>query len=134
MNIKYSMMATVMAVLLVAGTAAAGSVSIGLGEMDRAEFEQLKQMVNGQYQAPSATVSTPMTNDIRVAEFNGRDVDAIRRAMETDPAEQAMTASASHGMVDIGTGAMSTREFCNLNNLVASQNVISNSGFEYLCP
>jgi hypothetical protein len=127
-------MATMVAALMLTGVAWAESVNIGMGTMDRAEFDQLKQMVNGHYHAATASVSTPVVDESRVAEFNVREVEAIRHAMHARPAEHNMIASASTGMVDIGTGTMSTSEFCNLNNLVASNQITPTGGFSYLCP
>jgi len=134
MKRTYIIMVTMVVALMLANVAWAESVNIGMGAMDRTEFDQLKQMVSGHYRAPSTSVSTPIVEDTRVAEFNYRDVEAIRYAMDRKTVEQNMTASASTGMVDIGTGAMSTSEFCNLNNLVASNQISPTGGFSYLCP
>ncbi len=110
----------------------AGSVDIGLGRMDQAEFETLRQMVSGNYQ-PSDSVTTEIRQDIRVAEFNQADVDDIRQAMATGDVQRDATESiANNGMVDIGTGEMATNEFCDLNKLVASNTVTNtNSGLSF---
>ena len=124
-----------MATMMVAGVAFAGSVDIGLGRMDQAEFETLKQMVSGDYQ-PSDSVTTEIQRDVRVAEFNQADVDDIRQVMVAGGVQRDVTESiANNGMVDIGTGAMATNEFCDLNKLVASNTVTGpNSGFNFICP
>jgi hypothetical protein len=125
-------MAAVMATMMMAGVAMAGSVDIGLGRMDQAEFDTLRQMVNGSYQ-PSDSVTTEIRQNIHVAEFNQTDVDDIRQAMAAGSIQRDVTESAANnGMVDIGTGSMATSEFCNLNNLVASNN--TNNGFTFICP
>ena len=124
-----------MATMMVTGVAFAGSVDIGLGRMDQAEFETLKQMVSGDYQ-PSDSVTTEIQRDVRVAEFNQADVDDIRQVMVAGGVQRDVTESiANNGMVDIGTGAMATNEFCDLNKLVASNTVTGpNSGFNFICP
>ena len=127
-------MAVIVATMMIAGVAMAGSVDIGLGRMDQAAFETLRQMVSGTYQ-PSDSVSTEIRQDIHVAEFNQADVDDIRQAMETGDVQRDATQSIANGMVDIGTGEMATNEFCDLNKLVASNTVTNtNSGLSYLCP
>ncbi len=132
---SFKIMAVILATMMTAGVAMAGSVDIGLGRMDQAEFETLRQMVSGNYQ-PSGTVTTEVQQDIRVAEFNQKDVDAIRQAMATGEVQRNATESiANNGMVDIGTGAMATNEFCDLNKLVASNTATkTNSGFTFICP
>ncbi|WP_372677878.1 hypothetical protein [Desulfosarcina sp.] len=132
---SFKIMAVILATMMTAGVAMAGSVDIGLGRMDQAEFETLRQMVSGNYQ-PSGTVTTEVQRDIRVAEFNQKDVDAIRQAMATGEVQRNATESiANNGMVDIGTGAMATNEFCDLNKLVASNTATkTNSGFTFICP
>ena len=55
--------------VMMAGAPMAGSVDIGLGRMDQAEFETLRQMVNGNYQ-PSDSVTTEIRQNIHVAELN----------------------------------------------------------------
>ena len=130
-----NIMAAVMATMMMAGVAMAGSVDIGLGRMDQAEFETLKQMVSGDYQ-PFDSVTTEIQRDVRVAEFNQTDVDDIRQAMAAGSIQRDVTESAANnGMVDIGTGAMATGEFCDLNKLVATNTVTGpNSGFDFICP
>ena len=130
-----NILAVMMAAVMMAGVAIAGSVDIGLGRMDQAEFETLRQMVSGDYQQ-SDSVTTEIREDTRVAEFNQADVDDIRQAMAAGDARQDITGSvADADMVDIGTGAMATDEFCDLNKLVASNTVTdSNSGFDFICP
>lgn len=130
-----NIMAAVVATMMVAGVAMAGSVDIGLGRMDQAEFDTLRQMVNGSYQ-PSDSVTTEIRQNIHVAEFNQTDVDDIRQAMAAGSIQRDATESlANNGMVDIGTGAMATGEFCDLNKLVATNTVTGpNSGFDFICP
>ena len=126
--------AVTVAMMVMAASAMAGSVDIGLGRMDQAEFDTLRQMVSGDYQ-PSASVSTIRPQDTRVAEFNQADVDDIRQTMAAGSVQKEATESvANNGMVDIGTGSMVTSEFCNLNKLVASNNTMPNSGFTFICP
>ena len=135
MKKSLNIMAVMMATMMMASVAMAGSVDIGLGRMDQAAFETLRQMVSGTYR-PSDSVTTEIRQDIRVAELNQADVDDIRQAMETGDVQRDATQSiASNGMVDIGTGEMATNEFCDLNKLVASNTVTNtNSGLSYLCP
>lgn len=121
--------AMTMAMVLVAGIAMAETVDIGTGRMDRAEFEALRQMVSGDYH-PTASISTPVPSDTKVAEFYQRDVDAIRQAMVAGSTE--ITPVSKNSMVDIGTGSMKTTEFCSLNKLVASNN--RDTGFAFICP
>mgnify|MGYP003573591802 FL=1 len=130
-----NIMAVVMATMMVAGVAMAGSVDIGLGRMDQAEFDTLRQMVNGNYQ-PSDSVTTEIRQNIHVAEFNQTDVDDIRQAMAAGSIPRDATESiANNEMVDIGTGEMATGEFCDLNKLVANNTVSGpNSGFNFICP
>ena len=134
MKRSFHIAAMTMTMVMMAGIAMADSVDIGLGRMDRAEFETLRKMVSGDYQ-PSASVSMEIPKETRVAEFNRSDVDSIRQAMTANTAERDSTASASNNdMVDIGTGSMATSEFCDLNKLVASNRTNPNSGFVFICP
>ena len=130
-----NIIAAVMATMMMAGVAMAGSVDIGLGRMDQAEFDTLRQMVNGSYQ-PSDSITTKIRPNIHVAEFNQTDVDDIRQGMTAGSIQRDATESvANNGMVDIGTGAMATGEFCDLNKLVATNTVTGpNSGFDFICP
>ncbi|MCB2145967.1 MAG: hypothetical protein KQI81_05785 [Deltaproteobacteria bacterium] len=132
---KFTYIAAVtIATMVMAAVAMAGSVDIGMGRMDQAEFDTLRQLVSGAYQ-PSASVSTVRPQDTRVAEFNQADVDAIRQTMAAGNAQKEATESvANNGMVDIGTGSMATSEFCNLNKLVARNNTMPNNGFTFICP
>lgn len=132
---SFKIMAVMMATMMMAGVAMAGNVDIGLGRMDQAEFEALRQMVSGDYQ-PSGSVTTPVRQDNRVAEFNQADVDEIRQAMASGGVQRDATESfAGRGMVDIGTGAMATGEFCDLNRVVANNTVThKDSGFAFICP
>ena len=123
-----------MATMMFAGVAMAGSVDIGLGRMDQAEFETLRQMVSGDYQAKD-TVSTTRPQVTYIAEFNQADVDEIRRVMAAGGVQwKASESVADNGMVDIGTGAMATGEFCDLNKLVASNITGQDRGFAFVCP
>jgi len=134
MKKSFYIMAVTMAAMMMAGVAMAGSVDIGLGRMDQSEFATLRQMVSGDYQ-PSASVTTEIPQNTRVAEFNQADVDDIRLAMASGDVQQHETESlANSNMVDIGTGAMATGEFCDLNKLVASNNSNPNRGFAFVCP
>jgi hypothetical protein len=129
---QYLLTAVVMVMAMTASVAVAGMVDIGLGTMDQAEFQVLQQMVNGSYQ-PSASPSTPVVEKHYVAEFDQRNVEAIRQAMTATPGE--MTDSvATNTMVDIGLGTMTTGEFCDLNKLVATNQATPSTGFTYICP
>ena len=132
---SFKIMAVMTATMMMAGVALAGGVDIGMGRMDQAEFETLRQMVSGSYQS-SDSVTTKVRQNIRVAEFNQTDVDEIRQVMASGGVQRDATESVSNnGTVDIGTGAMATNEFCDLNKLVASNTVTkTNSGFAFICP
>lgn len=136
---KHTFRITVMAiaVAMMAGIATAGSVDIGLGQMDRAEFETLKRMVSGDqpFSANSAQEQEKVAVK-NVAEFNWNDVQDIRQAMTADETPRNATVAASDtGPVDIGLGAMSTNEFCDLNKLVASNTGgQAAAGFQFICP
>ncbi|MEE4111324.1 MAG: hypothetical protein V2I40_00825 [Desulfobacteraceae bacterium] len=132
---SFKIMAVTMAAMMMAGAAMAGSVDIGLGRMDQAEFEALRQMVSGSYQSANS-VTTDVRQDVRIAEFNQTDVDEIRQVMASGDVQRDATGlMADNGMVDIGTGAMATTEFCDLSKLVASNTVAkTTSGFAFICP
>lgn len=125
-----SVMAMMMAMAMMAGVATADSVDIGLGRMDRAEFDALKQMVAGNYQPTDAT-PTERPSQIRVAEFDLSVVDEIRQGMSSSAGQQNVAAASQDGMVDVGLGSMTTNEFCDLNRLVASNT--ETWGFEFIC-
>jgi hypothetical protein len=122
---------------MLAGVATANSVDIGLGQMDRAEFETLKRMVSGDqaFSANSAREQEKVAVK-NVAEFNWNDVQDIRQAMTADETPRNATAAASDtGPVDIGLGTMSSNEFCDLNKLVASNTGgQAAAGFQFICP
>jgi len=122
-----------MALLMAAGIASADSVDIGLGQMDRAEFESLRQIMSGEHRS-SVAVKKDKPADIYVGELNWKDVEAIRHSMAFGGSGRSETAVASSGQVNIGLGAMPTTEFCDLNKLVASNNVNSTQGFGFVCP
>ena len=123
----------VIAMVMVAGTALAGSVDIGLGRMDQAEFESLKQVMSGDYQS-AASVTTERPQEIRVAEFDLSVVEDIRQGMAGGNPPNDAVASASDGnQVDVGLGSTSTNEFCDLNKLVAS-NTTQKDGLTFICP
>ena len=127
----YTIMAMVIAVTMTAGVAMADSVDIGLGRMDRAEFEALKQMVAGNYQSTESN-RTVTPAPIRVAEFDRSVVEEIRQGMAANTTERQDIAAASQdSLVDVGLGSMSTNEFCDLNKLVASNT--ETWGFEFIC-
>lgn len=134
---KYSLNIAVMAIALamLAGIATAGSVDIGLGQMDRAEFETLKQMVSGD-QPFSADRTQEKSAGVYVAEFDWSVVQDIRQPMSAGDRSRSATAAVSEpGTVDIGLGSMSTGEFCDLNKLVASNTSgRSAAGFQFICP
>jgi len=122
-----------MAAMVWAGTALADSVDIGLGEMDRTEFETLRQMVSGEYR-PSDVATREKAEDEYVAEFNWRDVEEIQQAMAGSVSRQNDAVASATGLVDIGLGSMSTTEFCDLNKLVASNSNSPGTGLSHLCP
>jgi len=131
-----------MALLMGTGIAWAGTVhvgmahtvNIGLGHMDQAEFEALRQMVSGEYQ-PTQTVVRKKAADVHVAEFNWSDVKDLRQAMAFGGDHHDETVAVSTGqLVEIGLGTMPTSEFCGLNNLVASNSGNPDRGFEFMCP
>ena len=126
-------MAAVMAAF--ASVSMADSVNIGLGSMDRAEWNALKQVMHGDRQV-STSVSISSDGDrIRVGEFSQSEVDAFRQAMTADASTINTTSvSVRSDMVDIGTGSMQTDEFCNLNKLVANNGRGAASGFAFICP
>lgn len=134
---KYSFMIVAMAiaVTMFAGNAAADAVDIGLGQMDRGEFQTLKRMVSGD-QPFIADRTREKAAGVYVAEFDWRDVQDIRRAMDAGEISRSPTAAVSEpGPVDIGLGSMSTGEFCDLNKMVASTaNGRSAAGFQFICP
>jgi len=134
---KYSIIFATMAiaVTMLAGIATAEPVDIGMGQMDRGEFEALKRMVSGD-QPFTADRAQEKDAGVYVAEFNWSDVQDIRQAMNTsNSSRNSMAAVSGNGPVDIGLGAMSTSEFCDLNKLVASNSAGQNpAGFQFICP
>jgi hypothetical protein len=133
---KFSIMIAAMtiAISISAGIATAETVDIGMGQMDRGEFEALKQMVSGD-QPFSADMAQEKNAGVYVAEFEWSDVQDIRQAMNTSGTlRNSMDAVSDTGPVDIGTGAMSAGEFCGLNNMVPSNTVGRNAaGFQFIC-
>lgn len=122
------------AIVMTVGVAMAETVDIGMGRMDRAEFERLQQMVSGEYQ-PVDSDTTDMHEKRHLAEFNEADVEALRQAMASDAARQeAVASTSSTGLVDIGTGSMPNSEFCDLNKLVANAAAGQTGGFGFVCP
>jgi hypothetical protein len=76
-----------------------------------------------------------MPREVRVAEFNWTDVQAIRQVMAASTVEQNnKPVLTTIDTVDIGTGSMSTSEFCDLNKLVANNSANLNAGFNFICP
>ena len=134
---KYSTIIATMAIAMtmLAGIATAESVDIGMGQMDRGEFETLKRMVSGD-QPFTADRTQEKDTGVYVAEFDWSDVQDIRQAMNTSKStHNSMAAVSDTGSVDIGLGAMSTDEFCDLNELVASNTGNqSAAGFRFICP
>ena len=123
----------VVAMVLAAGVVVAGDVDIGMGRMDRSEFETLKGVMGGGFQAFSAGSTAPVAAD-RVAEFSRSDVDAIAQVMAAGPsAKNTAVAEFKSPTVDIGTGSMSAGEFCGLSKLVASNRVNPSEGYASIC-
>ncbi len=126
-----TIMAMMIAMAMMTGVAMADSVDIGLGRMDRAEFDALKQMVAGNYQ-PTESISTKRPAQIRVAEFDLSVVEEIRQGMVTSSdGHQDVATASQENLVDVGLGSMTTSEFCDLNKLVASNT--ETWGFEFIC-
>jgi len=93
------------------------------GRMNQAEFDTLRQMVNGSYQ-PSDSVTTEIRQNIHVAGFNQTDVDDSRQAMAAGSIQRDATESvANNGMVDIGTGEMPMDDFIALKNMVEGTDI-----------
>lgn len=133
MNKHKYIMAITMALMMVTGTALADSVDIGLGTMDRAEFDSLRQMMSGDYQS-TAFVTSEQPQEVYVAEFDQSVVDDIRQGMTKSNSQEGVVASASEDtLVDVGLGSMPTNEFCDLNKLVAS-NTTQKDGLTFICP
>ena len=134
---KYSTIIAAMAIAMtmLAGIATAESVDIGMGQMDRGEFETLKRMVSCD-QPFTADRTQEKDTGVYVAEFDWSDVQDIRQAMNTSKStHNSMAAVSDTGSVDIGFGAMSTSEFCDLNKLVASNTRgRTAAGFQFICP
>ena len=134
---KRSLIMAVMAiaVAMLTGIATADTVDIGLGEMDRAEFETLKRMVSGD-QPFSANSTLEKAAGENVAELDRRVVQDIRQAMSAgENSRHAAAAVSDTGPVDIGLGSMSAGEFCDLNKLVASNTGgQAVAGFQFICP
>lgn len=121
------------AMVLAAGVVVAGDVDIGMGRMDRSEFEALKGVMGGEFNAFSSGSPVPASAN-RVAEFNQSDVDAIGQVMASTFSEWNVAVSESKSQtVDIGTGSMSTGEFCGLSKLVASNRVNPSEGYASIC-
>jgi len=135
MKSSFMIAAMTITITIFAGIAAAGSVDIGMGQMDRSEFEALKMIVSGD-QAFTAHGNHKKAAGVTVAEFEWSDVQGIREAMNTsESSHNSMAAVSDTGPVDIGTGAMSTSEFCDLNKLVASNTGgLTAAGFQFVCP
>lgn len=133
MKKSFYIIAMTMAIMVVAGTAMADSVDIGLGRMDQAEFEALKQTVGRDFQVDTF-VTAAKPRQTHVAEFDLSVVEDIRQGMATGNVQNDAMASASEKkIVDVGLGSMPTREFCDLNKLVAS-NTNQNEGLTFICP
>ena len=134
MKKSFFIMAMTMATVMMATVAMAETVDIGLGRMDQAEFETLRQMVNGEFQL-SERSSDKKIRPARIAEFDQSVVDDIRQAMLNTTDRRPETDFASQDrMVEIGTGSMATSEFCDLNKLVASNSASGTGGFTFICP
>lgn len=134
MKKSFSILAVAVATVMMAAVGMAETVDIGLGSMDRAEFETLRQMVSGDFQ-PSDRMTVEKPSQRWIAEFNQADVDEIREAMSTGIHRQPAPAFASgDNLVDIGTGSMATSDFCDLNKLVASNGTTQKTGFNFICP
>jgi hypothetical protein len=134
MKLTYVIAAMTIAISISAGIATAEPVNIGLGQMDRGEFETLKQMVSGDQ--PFTAFSTQEKDaGVLAAEFNWSDAQDIRQAMNTSKSSRnPMAAVSATDPVDIGTGAMSAGEFCDLNKLVASNTGSRTAaGFQFVC-
>jgi hypothetical protein len=134
MKFSFMIAAMTIAISISAGIATAQSVDIGMGQMDRGEFEALKRMVSGDQPLTDYRTQEKAAG-VYVAEFNWSDVQDIREAMNTSKSSRnSMAAVSNTGPVDIGTGLMSSGEFCDLNKLVASNTGgRTAAGFQFVC-
>jgi hypothetical protein len=94
MKKSFFIMAITMATVMMASVAVAETVDIGLGRMDQAEFDTLRQMVNGEFQ-PSGQSSVEKIRPTRIAEFDQSVVDEIQQAMLNTSDQRPETAFAS---------------------------------------
>jgi hypothetical protein len=135
MKVSLMIAAMAIAVTMFAGNAAADTVDIGLGQMDREEFQTLKQMVSGD-QPFTADRTLEKAAGTYVAEFESSVVQDIRQGMSAGEGFRNATAAVSKpGRVDIGLGSMNAGEFCDLNKLVASNTGgQSAAGFQFIWP
>ena len=121
-------MAMMGVVLIAAGNAAAGMVDIGTGQMESAEFEALKAMVNGQPNraVPAVSTARAQTERYGMVEMSPADFETLRNkvaGMEDDRVP-TRTASKATRMVDIGTGEMPVDDFAALKRMVMNSEQI----------
>ena len=119
-----TVMAIMVMVMMAAGNVAAEMVDIGMGQMDRSEFEALKAKVQGQPVQATPVVSTVRvhTENYGLVEMTPADFEALRNKVAGIEDDQAPyhTASVATPMVDIGTGEMSADDFAALKRMVKS--------------
>ena len=115
-------MAMMVMVLMAAGNAAADMVDIGTGQMESAEFETLKAMVNGQpIQAmPAVSTARAQTERYGLVEMTPADFEDLRKKVAGIEEKRASTRTArtSTRMVDIGMGEMPADDFVALKRMV----------------
>ena len=131
-------LAIMVMVMMAAGNVAADMVDIGMGRMERSEFEALKAMVQGQSAGKAATISTRRvpTEQYGLIEMAPAEFEALRNKVAGIEVERAPyhTASAAPRMVDIGTGEMPADDFAALKRMVKESERIVFDGFVALHP
>ena len=126
---RWIVMVTLAAAMMVGGASnsMAEMVNIGLGQMERSEFQTLKAMVQGQQ--PDKTVATrPPVRVERygLVEMSSADFQDLKNKMGRPAVALTDTPSAkSIRMVDIGTGRMPIEEFNALKRMVAGDQLIA---------
>jgi len=114
--------ATMVMVLMAIGNVTAGMVDIGTGQMESAEFEALKNMIQGQMiqAAPGVSTARIHTERYGMVEMTPADFETLRNKVAGIEDDRAPTRTASRAtqMVDIGTGMMPADDFAALKRMV----------------
>ena len=125
-------------VLMAAGNVAADMVDVGMGQMERSEFESLKAMVQGQPVGgvPAIATSRVRSEQYGLIEMAPAAFEALRNKVAGIENVQAPypTARAAIQMVDIGTGEMPADEFAALKRMVKDSGQIVFDGLAALHP